>query len=106
MCHTYGIKDPEEFVEQWMAFTLSRSGAPEPTTEALGEMERKEFSSNAAHHHQTTETKMQHQQPFVATIGAKLLGSGHYLGGIDNNDDVLMDSYIGNTTPKVSEIRT
>lgn len=43
MCNSNGL-DPETFVEQWMAFSLSHHNGAAPTINLLELMERKAFS--------------------------------------------------------------
>lgn len=41
LCITYRIDDAAEFVEQWMAFSISHLNGAEPSIEHLNEFERK-----------------------------------------------------------------
>ncbi|CAO1425697.1 unnamed protein product [Diamesa tonsa] len=43
ICVNCGQDDPVEFVEQWMAYSISHLGGAEPTVQYLIEMENKEF---------------------------------------------------------------
>lgn len=43
----YIIEDPEEFVEQWLAFSLTNLGGKEPSIEYMNDFERKEFLNKA-----------------------------------------------------------
>ncbi|XP_037812195.1 DNA polymerase alpha subunit B [Lucilia sericata] len=45
LCITYHIDDASEFVEQWMAFSISHLHGAEPSIEHLNEFERKVFQA-------------------------------------------------------------
>lgn len=45
ICLNNGVTDPVEFVEQWMAYSLSKLQGAEPTLDFLTEMERKEYTN-------------------------------------------------------------
>lgn len=45
ICLNNGVTDPVEFVEQWMAYSLSKLKGAEPTLDFLTEMERKEYTN-------------------------------------------------------------
>lgn len=124
LCTTHNITDPCEFIEQWMAFSVSHLGGAEPTLENLAELERKELTKET----RTNATTSHHQQhPTVAakvlsyesatTPNRKVFGSDRRQanGGSDDGvdgattaatlldvvGDDLMDAYIMRT-PKVS----
>lgn len=129
LCTTHNITDPCEFVEQWLAFSVSHLGGAEPTLDNLAELERKELAvqtratttaSTAHHHHhqqQSTVAAKVMSYESATTPNRKVFGSDRRqaVGGGDGNggaangtsllDDVgddLMDAYIMRT-PKVSE---
>lgn len=45
LCISYHIDDAAEFVEQWMAFSISHLNGAEPSIEHLNEFERKVFQA-------------------------------------------------------------
>ncbi|XP_065072932.1 DNA polymerase alpha subunit B [Ochlerotatus camptorhynchus] len=45
ICTRYGIDDPIEFVETWMAYSVSKLSGAEPTVEYLRDMESHEFAN-------------------------------------------------------------
>uniref|UniRef100_A0A182IW80 DNA polymerase alpha subunit B N-terminal domain-containing protein n=1 Tax=Anopheles atroparvus TaxID=41427 RepID=A0A182IW80_ANOAO len=48
ICINNDINDPVEFVEQWMAYSVSKLGGAEPTVAFLNEMEAHEYTSKTA----------------------------------------------------------
>lgn len=90
LCNEYNITDPAEFVERWVAFSLSHLNGADPTLDLLNEMERKEFANRK--HINDSKNK--------PTPNKQQSNSSNY----DNfPDDDIMDSY-GFTTPKVSSL--
>uniref|UniRef100_A0A182PLF4 DNA polymerase alpha subunit B N-terminal domain-containing protein n=1 Tax=Anopheles epiroticus TaxID=199890 RepID=A0A182PLF4_9DIPT len=47
ICVNNDITDPVEFVEQWMAYSVSKLSGAEPTVAYLNEMEAREYTSKA-----------------------------------------------------------
>uniref|UniRef100_A0A182TAP2 DNA polymerase alpha subunit B N-terminal domain-containing protein n=1 Tax=Anopheles maculatus TaxID=74869 RepID=A0A182TAP2_9DIPT len=47
ICINNDITDPVEFVEQWMAYSVSKLSGAEPTVAYLNEMEAHEYTSKA-----------------------------------------------------------
>ncbi|XP_058061397.1 DNA polymerase alpha subunit B [Anopheles bellator] len=47
ICLNNGINDPVEFVEQWMAYSVSKLGGAEPTVAYLNDMEAHEYTGKA-----------------------------------------------------------
>ncbi|XP_053691499.1 DNA polymerase alpha subunit B [Sabethes cyaneus] len=47
ICLRHDIEDPVEFVEQWMAYSVSKLNGAEPTVEFLRDMESHEYSNRA-----------------------------------------------------------
>lgn len=90
MCNEYSITDPVEFVERWVAFSLSNLNGADPSLDHLNDMERKEFS-NWKHVNDSRNKSISNKQKS---------NTSNY---DDFPDDDIMDSY-GFTTPKVSEI--
>lgn len=88
LCNDYNVTDPVEFVERWMAFSISNLNGADPTLDNLNDMERKEF----ANFKQANESKIK------STSNQQSNHSSNY----DNfPDDDIMDSY-GFHTPKVN----
>ncbi|XP_058118224.1 DNA polymerase alpha subunit B [Anopheles ziemanni] len=48
ICINNDINDPVEFVEQWMAYSVSKLGGAEPTVAFLNEMEAHEYTSKSS----------------------------------------------------------
>lgn len=48
LCLNYNLSDPEEFVERWIAFSISDLNGAEPTAELIDEFENKEFRNQTA----------------------------------------------------------
>ncbi|KFB44746.1 AGAP004392-PA-like protein [Anopheles sinensis] len=48
ICINNDIDDPVEFVEQWMAYSVSKLGGAEPTVAFLNEMEAHEYTSKSS----------------------------------------------------------
>lgn len=45
ICSRCGVDDPVEFVETWMAYSVSKLGGAEPTVDTLRDMESHEFAN-------------------------------------------------------------
>lgn len=91
LCNEYSVTDPVEFVERWMAFSISNLNGADPTLDNLNDMERKEF----AHWKHVNDSKIK------STTNKPQNNSVSY----DNYpDDDIMDSY-GFHTPKVNILR-
>lgn len=43
ICSIYGLDDPVEFVEKWMAFSISKLGGADPTVQLMSDFENKEL---------------------------------------------------------------
>lgn len=108
LCATYNITDPVEFVEQWMAFSVSNLNGADPTLDRLSEMERKELvglqKKEKQHVSKTggsSSTLGPHRpsNAFSANSPSSKVFSSFSAG---NESDDFMDSYIDCTTPKVS----
>lgn len=85
---TYSINDATEFVEQWMAFSLSHLNGDEPTNENLGEFERKVLQVKREKVGNKKTTHYTKSQP--AALEASSLAT---YGLIE--DDPMMDEYVG-----------
>lgn len=96
LCLVCGITDPEEFVDEWIAFAVSRPTEPTLSIDSLGELERKHLAKQKAAVPVVAAVHQQ-QQHLAGISSPKVLGSGFLGGGgVDiNNEDVLMDAYIG-----------
>lgn len=89
------MEDPVDFVEQWMAFSVSFKGGAEPTIEFLKEFEAKEFY-NKKEDAKSSQAKKQTQ-----SASLKVYNNQHD----DEDDDMMVDDLLGNyvcVTPKVS----
>ncbi|XP_026478350.1 DNA polymerase alpha subunit B [Ctenocephalides felis] len=90
ICANYGIDDPEQFVEQWMAFSISNLGGAEPTLEYLKQMERKELKRNE----NVKETKIipvDSFPPHELSLTKEILSYNSYVNDLDNSqikDDI------------------
>lgn len=110
LCTTYHITDPEDFVEQWMAFSASHLNSEEPTLTNLNDLERKELAAKLKRDSKQSAGMGIHKAPpigghsfvNVGSPSAKIFGHTASFGFAANDaiDDV-MDSYISRT-PKVS----
>lgn len=103
LCVTYSITDACEFVEQWMAYSVSNLEGAEPTVQYLMDMERKELVPRKAK--QAGNKKAKPQTPLIHGYGSPAVRSPMPAANleplVDDNDDEFMDSYLCNT-PKVS----
>lgn len=120
LCTTYRIDDPVEFVEQWMAFSVSHLGGAEPTLDNLSDLERKELASlskttaaaaaaaatvavgksvaSKVHAYESAGGS-----PRVAKVFGRTAGNGATAAALlDDGSEDFMDSYISRT-PKVSD---
>lgn len=88
LCNEYNITDAVEFVERWMAYSISNLNGADPTLDYLNEMERKELAN--IKHAIATKNK--------STSNKRHDDSTTY---DDFPDDEIMDSY-GFHTPKVN----
>ncbi|KAH8310373.1 hypothetical protein KR044_001025 [Drosophila immigrans] len=82
---SYNIVDATEFVEQWMAFSLSHLKGDEPTTENLGEFERKVLQLKR----EKGGTKKPTTKSTVSSMNTSSLAS---YGLIE--DEPMMDDYV------------
>lgn len=88
LCNEYNVYDPVEFVERWMAFSISNLNGADPTLDNLNEMERKELA----------QWKHVNDSKSKSTSTKPQNNSASY----DNfPEDDIMDSY-GFHTPKVN----
>lgn len=98
LCTLYGI-DAVDFVEQWMAFSVSNLHGAEPTFEYLTEMERKELATAKPAKAKQSD-RFGGGQRDVEAKKLKIYGSD-LTTHMDDGD--FMDSYVCKT-PKVSGI--
>lgn len=100
LCTTYNV-DPVEFVEQWMAFSLSHLNGAEPTLDYLNDLERKELANKKCS--KTNKNDRLNVGHSSHSDAANLQQLKIYGSDLDRNEDVgdVMDSYLCNT-PKVS----
>ncbi|EDW59063.1 DNA polymerase alpha subunit B [Drosophila virilis] len=88
---TYSIHDATEFVEQWMAFSLSHLNGDDPTPANLGEFERKVLQVKREKVGTTKLTHHTKSQP--SALETSSLAT---YGLIE--DDPMMDDYVGDST--------
>ncbi|XP_030564138.1 DNA polymerase alpha subunit B [Drosophila novamexicana] len=88
---TYSIHDATEFVEQWMAFSLSHLHGEDPTAANLGEFERKVLQVKREKVGTTKLTHHTKSQP--SALETSSLAT---YGLIE--DDPMMDDYVGDST--------
>lgn len=88
---TYSIHDATEFVEQWMAFSLSHLHGEDPTAANLGEFERKVLQVKREKVGTTKLTNHTKSQP--SALETSSLAT---YGLIE--DDPMMDDYVGDST--------
>lgn len=108
ICLRYDVDDPVEFVEQWMAFSVSKLSGAEPTVEYLREMESHEYSNKVRKVAPAAAVSRMRQSAPRANDFAGRSGTGS--GGLtiysnaeamDSIENDVLVSY-GCITPKVS----
>lgn len=98
LCINYGVDDPREFVEMYVAHSVSNLNGAEPSIETLPDFERKELTNYKTKASTKNVSKDKHQSKNLDDF------ESYNSGGMAEEDvDDLMDSYMCNT-PKVSEI--
>ncbi|KAH8278810.1 hypothetical protein KR018_009854 [Drosophila ironensis] len=90
---TYSVHDATEFVEQWMAFSLSHLHGDEPTTENLGEFERKVLQLRKDRPHAK-----------ASAPKAKAYASADSYALIE--DDPMMEEYMGDSVADSAALHT
>lgn len=88
ICLNNGVSDPVEFVEQWMAYSLSKLQGAEPTLYFLTEMERKEYTNRKT----TRKPKSSFMDAVNYNYGSKVVDAG---------DMDIIEQYSGHATTKV-----
>lgn len=88
LCNEYNITDPVEFVERWMAFSISHLNGADPTLDNLNDLERKEFANFKHANDAKNKSTSNKQQNNTSSYD-------------DFPDDDIMGSY-GFHTPKVN----
>lgn len=93
MCTEYEITDASEFVEEWMAYTISKLNGADPTLDTLGDMARHEFTKNTKKNVSKNVTRGS-DEGNIKVYGQKM----------DDLDDDIMGAYIVSDpmSPKVS----
>lgn len=98
ICYAYNVDDPVEFVEKWMAFSISNLNGADPTVQFLTEMENREFNKNQ-HHNQSRNLK---RLAIEKSSNLRVYKQGNDVNEeVDDADNALLGSYIC-ITPKVS----
>uniref|UniRef100_A0A182W367 DNA polymerase alpha subunit B N-terminal domain-containing protein n=1 Tax=Anopheles minimus TaxID=112268 RepID=A0A182W367_9DIPT len=101
ICINNDITDPIEFVEQWMAYSVSKLSGAEPTVAYLNEMEAHEYASKAK-----KATKMSTIAAAVGNIGVspRMDSKVSKLTTYRNVDSVEQDvlEMYGCITPKIA----
>ncbi|SPP80994.1 DNA polymerase alpha subunit B [Drosophila guanche] len=98
---SYGCMDATEFVEQWMAFSLSHLHGDEPTPENLGEFERKVLQlkkEKVGFKTSTQKTKTYAPAPVADTSSLSTYGL--------IEDDPMMDDYVSESVTDSSMMHT
>ncbi len=96
ICRSHHLEDAEEFVEKWMAYSISNLGGAEPTLEYLVEMENREFNkinSNQSKNLKRTSENVSNLRVYKQNADDE----------VDEEESALLGSYVC-ITPKVSEI--
>lgn len=96
ICISYNIEDASEFVEQWIAYSVSHFHGGEPTIEYLTEFERKDL---AGKRDKQLFVKKQSNATSALSISTTAVASSSF----QDDDDDMLGAYICNT-PKVGEI--
>lgn len=96
ICFSHDLDDAEEFVEKWMAFSISNLGGADPSVEYLTEMENREF--NKVKINQSKNLK----RAIEKSSNLKVYKQGNDIDGdVDEEESALLGSYVC-LTPKVS----
>lgn len=90
LCLEYNQNDPVEFVEQWMAYSISNLNGAEPTVQYLLDMENKELR-NQSH----VPAKSNPQSKNISNLKV-------YNQDSDDDETAILGSYVC-LTPKVSK---
>lgn len=96
ICVSYNIEDASEFVEQWIAYSVSHFNGGEPTLEYLNEFERKDLAGKREKQLNSKPNKSMHS----TTLSASAVSGSSFQ---NDCDDEMLGAYICNT-PKVSGI--
>lgn len=91
ICINYNIEDASEFVEQWIAYSVSHFNGGEPTIEYLNEFERKDLAGKRDKQLHSSKKQLNATSVSVAASSFQ-----------DDDDDDMLGAYICNT-PKVGE---
>lgn len=98
ICLSHGFDDAEEFVEKWMAYSISNLGGADPTIERLAEMENREL--NKVKGTQSKNLKRSSEK----SSNLKVYKQGNIMDDeVDEEESALLGSYVC-LTPKVSLI--
>lgn len=92
LCIAHSINDEKDFVESYLAFSVSHLNGAEPSIESLDEFERKELLNQKKKVKESTENRR---------TSRRLSNFDHFDSNDVENDDELMGAYISKT-PTVS----
>ncbi|KAL5284261.1 POLA2.2 family protein [Megaselia abdita] len=90
ICISYNIEDASEFVEQWIAYSVSHFNGGEPTIEYLDEFERKDLAGK-----RDKQLNAKKQLNSTSALNGNAGGGGSNFQ--DDEDDEMLGAYICNT---------
>lgn len=90
------VDDAVEFVEKWMAFSISNLNGADPTVQYLTEMENREFNKA-----QKNQTRKRPAAEKSSNLKVYKQGGNDIDDEVDDEDNALLGSYVC-ITPKVS----
>uniref|UniRef100_A0A1I8PVD8 DNA polymerase alpha subunit B N-terminal domain-containing protein n=2 Tax=Stomoxys calcitrans TaxID=35570 RepID=A0A1I8PVD8_STOCA len=98
LCSSYNIEDAAEFVEQWVAFSISNLNGAEPTVDHLNEFERKVFQAKRDKELQAASKKKSGKFPSAISNLTHLndiaASNSNPLAMYGVEDDDVMDDYM------------
>lgn len=94
LCLNYDIAEAKDFVEMYVAYSVSKLNGAEPSIETLEEFERKELTNYKSKRSARNANREAHQSKNFEDFE-------HFNGVADDDVDEIMDSYVCKT-PKVS----
>lgn len=93
---SHDVDDAVEFVEKWMAFSISNLNGADPTVQYLTEMENREFSKVQQ------QNQSRKRSAAEKSSNLKVYKQGNDVDDeVDDEDNALLGSYVC-ITPKVS----
>ncbi|XP_075153605.1 DNA polymerase alpha subunit B [Haematobia irritans] len=98
LCSSYNIDDAAEFVEQWVAFSISNLNGAEPTVDHLNEFERKVFQAKRERELQAANKKRGTKYPSAISnlthLNEIAANNSNPLAMYGVEDDTVMDDYM------------